>query len=103
MRFVVLHHTDVDEPHFDIMVESAPDSPLMTWRSPVWPITSRTALARLPDHRRAYLEYQGPISGKRGSVRRVDAGGCTIDSAGTVWLAKITIQQHAGEWIAMKK
>ena len=29
---------------------------------------------RLPDHRRRYLDYEGPISGNRGSVIRWDAG-----------------------------
>lgn len=31
-------------------------------------------LCCLPDHRRRYLEYEGPISGDRGSVRRILAG-----------------------------
>lgn len=29
---------------------------------------------RLPDHRRLYLDYEGPISDNRGHVRRVRAG-----------------------------
>jgi hypothetical protein len=29
---------------------------------------------RLPDHRLAYLDYEGPVSGDRGSVRRLDVG-----------------------------
>ena len=29
---------------------------------------------RLPDHRVAYLEIEGPVSGGRGSVRRCDRG-----------------------------
>lgn len=29
---------------------------------------------RLADHRLEYLEYEGPVSGDRGTVRRVDAG-----------------------------
>ena len=29
---------------------------------------------QLPDHRLAYLEYEGPISGDRGTVSRCDAG-----------------------------
>jgi hypothetical protein len=28
----------------------------------------------LPDHRLAYLEYEGPVSGNRGIVTRVDQG-----------------------------
>jgi hypothetical protein len=29
---------------------------------------------RLADHRLAYLDYEGPVSGDRGSVRQLDAG-----------------------------
>jgi hypothetical protein len=37
--------------------------------------TSNTVEAeQLADHRLAYLEYEGPVSGDRGSVRRLDAG-----------------------------
>lgn len=36
--------------------------------------TNSCAAERLADHRLAYLEYEGPVSGGRGSVRRLDAG-----------------------------
>jgi hypothetical protein len=29
---------------------------------------------QLPDHRLAYLDYEGPVSGDRGAVTRWDAG-----------------------------
>jgi len=32
---------------------------------------------RLPDHRAVYLEYEGPVSGNRGSVQRLRAGEAT--------------------------
>ncbi len=32
------------------------------------------ACIRINDHRKAYLDYQGPISGGRGVVERVDRG-----------------------------
>jgi len=38
------------------------------------PITAPTPIVRTPDHRAMYLDYEGPISGNRGTVRRVDAG-----------------------------
>jgi hypothetical protein len=47
---------------------------LMTWRSPRWPVDTDTPLVRLADHRLAYLDYQGPISGRRGRVTRVASG-----------------------------
>ena len=34
----------------------------------------------LPDHRLAYLDYEGPISGDRGSVTRWDAGHYDLQS-----------------------
>lgn len=74
LRYVVLHHTGHGEAHFDLMLETEPERALWTFRAPDWPIRSRVELAPLPDHRRAYLEYEGPVSGGRGQVRRVEAG-----------------------------
>src|SRR5436309_613719 len=74
LRYVILHHDGIPEPHFDLMFETSPNSALMTWRSPEWPITRVTKLEKLSDHRRAYLDYEGPVSGKRGFVKRVDSG-----------------------------
>ena len=74
LRYVVLRHEQIDEPHFDLMFETSPGSLLATWRSDEWPLTSRSHLEPLGDHRRAYLDYEGPVSGNRGGVRRVAAG-----------------------------
>jgi hypothetical protein len=71
LRFVVLHHTGVAQPHFDLMFETGPGSALATWRSAVWPIVKATPLERVADHRRDYLQYEGAVSGGRGEVRRV--------------------------------
>jgi len=38
------------------------------------PGVGRFVAERLPDHRSAYLDYEGPVSGGRGTVRRVAAG-----------------------------
>jgi len=77
-RFVVLRHEGIPNPHFDLMFEQAPGSTLATWRSDVWPITQPCPLDHLDDHRRDYLEYEGPVSGDRGHVRRVAAGTCVF-------------------------
>jgi hypothetical protein len=74
LRYVILRHEDIPQPHFDLMLETAPGSDLTTWRSDRWPIDTPTPLTKLADHRPAYLEYEGPVSGNRGSVRRVEAG-----------------------------
>lgn len=72
-RFVVLRHESPDGVHWDFMLEAGPS--LKTWALDRAPESSDTVDARaLPDHRLAYLEYEGPITGGRGSVVRWDQG-----------------------------
>jgi hypothetical protein len=48
---------------------------LATWALPLPPALEHVLPARaLPDHRRDYLDYEGPVSGNRGSVVRWDEG-----------------------------
>ena len=71
-RFVVLTH---DHPflHWDLMLER--DGALRTWRLKQPPEVGDPIDAEaLADHRLAYLEYEGPISGGRGTVTRWDVG-----------------------------
>lgn len=82
LRYVVLRHDGIPDPHFDLMFETAPGSPLATWRSPDWPVRYGTPLTPLPDHRADYLTYEGPVSANRGSVRRVAAGRHVIRESG---------------------
>jgi hypothetical protein len=71
-RFVVLEH-DWNGVHWDLMLEV--DGALRTWAIDETIAAGRDLPARaLPDHRLHYLEYEGEISGGRGSVRRVDRG-----------------------------
>ncbi len=74
-RFVILHHVLPDGEHWDLMLER--DEALLTWRLVREPVDGSSLpiqAERLGDHRKAYLNYEGPVSGGRGSVRRVDAG-----------------------------
>jgi hypothetical protein len=73
-RYVVLHHTGIENPHFDLMLELSPNSDLSTWRVPHWPPTPGDKFTPLPNHRREYLEYEGPVSNNRGKVKRIAAG-----------------------------
>ena len=88
-RFVVLEHqlpTESERPsHWDLLLEQPPawggllltfevSKPPAEWGPP-------TTAIKLPDHRSLYLNYQGPISGNRGSVIRVLEGH-------TQWLEK---------------
>ena len=96
LRYVVLRHDGVPEPHFDLMVEAAPGSKLVTWRSPQWPVCGEANLTRLGEHRRDYLEYEGPVSNDRGTVRRVAGGTCSMDwqTAHDCWLRLPEVTLH---------
>jgi hypothetical protein len=78
-RFVILSH-DHPSPHWDFMLEQG--EALRTWRLAEVPRPGRTLPAEpLPDHRKAYLDYEGPVSGGRGTVAQVDAGKyCILES-----------------------
>lgn len=82
LRYVVLHHTGVESPHFDLMFETSPESALQTYRLPQWPIQEGDIATSLSAHRREYLGYEGPVSNDRGVVRRVAQG--TIQITGTI-------------------
>ena len=71
-RFVILEH---DHPtlHWDFMLEAG--ALLLTWRLSAPPTAQHVVnVERIGDHRRAYLDYEGPVSGGRGSVTRWDGG-----------------------------
>lgn len=90
LRYVILRHEHVSEPHFDLMFETLPGSMLATWRSEMWPIESATPLLRLRDHRRLYLTYEGDLTGSRGSVLRIADGTCEVEvGEGSVWTIKL--------------
>jgi hypothetical protein len=96
-RFVLLYHECppdyVRSSHWDLMLEAG--DALRTWAVAKLPRDWRAAWERsaeiaadcpaladsnlvaaeqLGDHRLAYLQEEGPLSGNRGSVRRIDAG-----------------------------
>ena len=113
LRTAILEHTTADGVHHDWLIEDprltnphATDARLWTARvlppPAQWAILGEFKLEVLPPHRRAYLDYQGPVSGNRGHVRRIAAGNCLIDlwSAGRIALTMqcdgqcIEIQLH---------
>jgi hypothetical protein len=100
LRYVILWHEGVPDPHFDLMFETLPGSALSTWRSPRWPIEAPTAATRLKDHRRAYLDYEGDVSGRRGRVTRVAAGTCEVEvGEGSVWTVRLLTGSPPGRLI----
>ena len=74
-RFVILEH-HWNGVHWDLMLEV--DDRLRTWAldAPIAPGMDVPA-RRLPDHRAVYLDYEGAISGGRGS-----AGGDGLQGGG---------------------
>jgi hypothetical protein len=88
IRFVVLKHEGIPDPHFDLMFQRRGAESLTTWRSSVWPIIGSTPLLRLADHRLIYLDFEGPLTRNRGFVRRISAGRCdvNVDARGTWWI-----------------
>lgn len=82
-RFVVLRHElpagRSRGSHWDLMFEEG--SVLRTWATECEPqMAADSDAMQLPDHRLAYLEYEGPVSGDRGSVTRWDAGEYHLES-----------------------
>ena len=80
-RYVILRHElpqghgfDAQRAtHWDLMLEC--DGALRTWALAEEPeLGSSSDAEALADHRIAYLEYEGPVSGNRGIVTRWDAG-----------------------------
>ncbi|WP_164103554.1 DNA polymerase ligase N-terminal domain-containing protein [Candidatus Laterigemmans baculatus] len=79
-RFVFLRHevpaSYGRRSHFDLMFEV--EGQLRTWAVDQLPTLGGPAVVAtpLPPHRIAYLDYEGPVSENRGSVRRVARGTC---------------------------
>jgi DNA polymerase Ligase (LigD) len=71
-RFAILTH-DHPSVHWDFLLENGPSC--RTWRL----LKSPDVLGEIPaeviaDHRLMYLDYEGPLSGDRGTVTQWDTG-----------------------------
>jgi hypothetical protein len=105
-RFVILEH-DHPQLHWDFMLEE--DGVLLTWRLPAPPPFSRGVMRaeRIGDHRLAYLDYEGPVSGDRGAVKRWDRGNYSLEGKrpdghyrldGERWQGTVETRQRGKEW-----
>jgi hypothetical protein len=82
LQFVVLYHQFAPgserESHWDLLLEQpyAGCNELLTFEvsAPPQDWGTQTSAKRLHDHRSIYLNYEGPISGNRGFVRRILKG-----------------------------
>ena len=74
--FVLLEHRRAADLHWDLLIELAGQDRLPAWRLLQNPLDTPFPInaERIDDHRRAYLDYEGEISGGRGFVRRLDRG-----------------------------
>ena len=118
-RFVILHHSTENSEHprsshWDLMFDdpAADDqSALRTWALEKPPSAGQLIQATpLPAHRRHYLDYEGPISGNRGTVRRWDAGEYEcLEHKANSWrfhlvgrrvVADLCLRQEQGDWTA---
>lgn len=91
-RYVLLHHVLRESAHWDLMLDVG--AALATWQvldSPADLAAGKTVRAtRIGDHRRAYLDYEGPVSGGRGHVTRTDAGEYEIiERRENVWILRM--------------
>lgn len=93
-RYVVLEH---DHPmlHWDFLLEAGPV--LRSWRLPAPPQEGTWSAERLPDHRPLYLDYEGPVSGGRGTVVRRDRGTFDSEPAGVSrWTVHLSGESFRG-------
>lgn len=62
--------------HWDLLVAVAGLERVPTWRLVANPLAAAAPIPaeRIADHRPLYLTYEGPVSGDRGRVRRLDEG-----------------------------
>ena len=103
-RFVLLRHELPESAergsHWDLMLENR--GVLLTWELPQLPpgplpaTFEQLGIRLLPSHRIEYLEYEGPVSDDRGTVRRVDCGAyqLTNTSAGAIKVNAIGSRFH---------
>lgn len=105
-RFSVLAH-DHPAPHWDLFLEAG--DALRSWRL-LAPLAAGVVVPAKPtgDHRLLYLDYEGPVSGDRGSVTRVDGGTFTWETdslehlvvriAGTRFVGRLTLDRGPDGW-----
>ncbi|HYF01053.1 MAG TPA: hypothetical protein VEJ18_19170, partial [Planctomycetota bacterium] len=65
-RFTISHHTgSKEEDHYDLFLEQG--DVLKTWRLQNTVFQAAQTAVAIKDHRPAYLDHEGEVSGKRGS------------------------------------
>jgi hypothetical protein len=101
-RFVVLEHDGPEGRHWDLMLQSG--EALATWALASAPGSPEPVPARaLPDHRLAYLDYEGPIAGGRGLVVRWDEGTYQLERQGPAqWVVLLSGRRLVGQAVLQR-
>jgi len=117
-RFVLHKHSDYGPTHWDLMLETGDG--LATWRVSVdllgeLPDGERVDAIRIHDHRKAYLDYSGPVSGDRGRVDLQDSGSLSVLSeSDDLWTFELRgsalggkfelrrVSEESGAWILQR-
>ncbi len=78
--FVLLEHRRGKDVHWDFMIELPGRGELATWRLAADPAVERGPIAAdaIFAHPRRFLDYEGPLRGDKGQVRRIDRGEAEI-------------------------
>jgi hypothetical protein len=109
-RFVILDH-DHPPRHWDFMLQRG--DVLRTWRLAAPPAPGQTVPAEaIGDHRLAYLDYEGPVGGERGTVMAWDRGTyvdegeasaerVVVRLSGTRYSGRVVLAQTANGWMVM--
>jgi hypothetical protein len=105
---ILLHQSPLGD-HWDVMLET--DTALTTWSIPPQSEIGESfvcSATRLPDHRKHYLDYEGEVTGNRGSVVRIETGIYEQQSPeqfvlyGTHFLGILTVQNDTMTFVKTK-
>ena len=99
-KFVILRHefsaSNERSDHWDLMLED--DNALLTWSLESLPNAQSAVVGTiLPEHRKVYLSYEGPISEDRGTVSRWDSGEFSWISRQSVLAVRLRGKRLCGE------
>jgi hypothetical protein len=89
---LLLHELPDASWHFDWLIQpndTDRQAPLVAFRmavSPIDPAIVAFPALRIADHRPAYLDYEGEVSGNRGRVRRVAQGEANLLQDGAAFV-----------------
>jgi hypothetical protein len=106
-RFALLIHDSPRGLHYDFFLEAGEMS--KTWALPRLPEPGlEMPCEALADHRPMYLDYEGPVSGNRGTVTSWDRGTYSVELwsdeeiivalAGERLAGRVELRRQAGQW-----